>query len=163
MAQYFFLALFLSLALVPICRFLATRRGLVALPHRDRWHDKPTALLGGVAIGVATFASVLTYILRTSGGEFSVGRGYLVEPTGDLRQVVLLGGAAVIFIIGQVDDFRDLKPFSKFILQIVVASVLLYFDYGLAWTGRLTIDHLLTIAWIVGITTAFHLLVNLAG
>ncbi len=163
MAQYFFLALFLSLALVPICRFLATRRGLVALPHRDRWHDKPTALLGGVAIGVATFASVLTYILTTSSGEFGVGRGYLVEPTGDLRQVVLLSCAAVIFIVGLVDDLRDLKPFSKFILQIVVASVLLYFDYGLAWTGRLTIDNLLTIAWIVGITNAFNLLDNMDG
>ena len=114
MAQYFFLALFLSLALVPICRFLATRRGLVALPHRDRWHDKPTALLGGVAIGVATFASALTYLLTTSGGEFGLGQGHLVEPTGDLRQVVLLSCAAVIFIVGLVDDLRDLKPFSKF-------------------------------------------------
>ena len=163
LTQYFLLALCLSLALVPICRVLATRRGFVSLPDRNRWHDKPTPLFGGVAIGLTTFALVFTYVLTTSSGEFSDGQGSFVDATGGLRQFVLLTCAAVIFVIGLVDDLRELKPFSKVILQIVVASVLLYFDYGLAWTGRLTIDSLLTIAWIVGITNAFNLLDNMDG
>ena len=38
-----------SLALTPLCRKLAIRLGFVAKPRADRWHARPTALLGGVA------------------------------------------------------------------------------------------------------------------
>ena len=48
----FLLALALSLALVPLCRLLAMRLGRVAHPREDRWHRRPVALFGGVAIGV---------------------------------------------------------------------------------------------------------------
>jgi len=44
----------LSLALVPLCRMVATRNGYVARPRADRWHGRPTALLGGVAIATST-------------------------------------------------------------------------------------------------------------
>ena len=45
----------------------------------------------------------------------------------------------------------------------LLASILLFFDYRLEWTGSLTVDSLLTIAWIVGITNAFNLLDNMDG
>ena len=52
-----FLAAFaLSLALVPLCRLLAIRMGRMAHPREDRWHRRPVALLGGVAIGLSLFA-----------------------------------------------------------------------------------------------------------
>ena len=40
----------LSLLLTPLVRSLARRRGMVAQPKADRWHKKPTAMFGGVAI-----------------------------------------------------------------------------------------------------------------
>lgn len=45
-----------SAALVPLCRRFALGRGYVAHPREDRWHREPTALLGGVAIALATLA-----------------------------------------------------------------------------------------------------------
>ena len=53
LATHFFIALGLSLALTPACRFVAHRLGYVARPKEDRWHQKPTALFGGVAIVAA--------------------------------------------------------------------------------------------------------------
>jgi len=40
----------LALVLTPLVRALARRRGIVAQPKSDRWHKKPTPMLGGVAI-----------------------------------------------------------------------------------------------------------------
>ena len=39
----------LALALTPLVRMLARRLGFVAKPKIDRWHKKPTAMMGGVA------------------------------------------------------------------------------------------------------------------
>src|SRR4051794_31256769 len=47
-------ALITSLALTPVVRAAARRRGLVNRPRADRWAKKPTALYGGVAIFGAT-------------------------------------------------------------------------------------------------------------
>ena len=38
----------------PIVRSLAFRLNRIANPASDRWHKRPTALLGGVAIVLAT-------------------------------------------------------------------------------------------------------------
>ena len=37
----------LALALTPVVRTLARRFGFVAKPKTDRWHKKPTAMMGG--------------------------------------------------------------------------------------------------------------------
>ena len=58
-AVAFLTAFALSLILVPVFRRIALRSGLVAHPKNDRWHRRPTALLGGVAIAVALFGALL--------------------------------------------------------------------------------------------------------
>src|SRR5215203_307350 len=45
-------ALVVSALLIPLCRAVAFRYGCVARPREDRWHRKPTALLGGAAIAL---------------------------------------------------------------------------------------------------------------
>ncbi len=52
-------AFVLALALTPIVRALARRWGMVARPKTDRWHKKPTAMLGGIAVFLPI---VITYI-----------------------------------------------------------------------------------------------------
>ena len=54
LATYYLAAVGLSLLLTPICRATAHRFGFVARPKEDRWHKRPTALFGGVAIAVTT-------------------------------------------------------------------------------------------------------------
>ena len=94
----------LSLALVPLCRTAATRFGYVARPRADRWHGRPTALLGGVAIATAPL------------GRFSVLEGIRAEP-------VLFIGAGLMFAVGLLDDLISFTPSTKLVFEIGVASL----------------------------------------
>jgi UDP-GlcNAc:undecaprenyl-phosphate/decaprenyl-phosphate GlcNAc-1-phosphate transferase len=133
-----------AVGLVPLCRLLAFRIGCVARPSGDRWHKRPTPLLGGLAI----FASV-----AAGAGIFGIA--------APLWLVLLTG--AIIFTIGATDDLISLKPSTKLIAEIAVSSVLLFFGYRLGWSSSLTIDALLTLVWMIGVTNAFNLLDNMDG
>jgi UDP-GlcNAc:undecaprenyl-phosphate GlcNAc-1-phosphate transferase len=143
-AAPFAVALALSLAFVPIARAIAARRGFVAKPREDRWHKRPVAMSGGIAIALSLFVCVLI---------FRVGR----------EVAVLAGTAALMFAVGLVDDLISLKPATKLIAQIALASVLLFFDFRLNWLHSVTLDTVLTLCWVVGMTNAFNLLDNMDG
>ena len=124
---------------------VATRLGFVAKPREDRWHKRPVAMFGGVAIAASLFVCV---------GIFRLER--------DLAVVV--GAAAMMFVVGFTDDVLSLKPATKLIAQIAGASVLLFFDYRLNWIeSSYTLDTILTLVWVVGMTNAFNLLDNMDG
>jgi UDP-GlcNAc:undecaprenyl-phosphate GlcNAc-1-phosphate transferase len=144
LATYFLLALALSLGLTPLCRSLAQRFGYVARPQHDRWHREPTALFGGVGIVVVVAALALT-----------------LKPQYQIWQ--LLGPGLLVAAFGFVDDVVSLKPSTKLIAQIVVASVLLFLGFRLDWTRSLVFDAMLTLLWVVGISNAFNLLDNMDG
>src|SRR4051812_22171283 len=143
-AFYALIAFVLSVGLVPLCRALAVRLGYVARPRADRWHGRPTALFGGIAIATVTLA--------------------LYCALADFRaQPVLLVGASLMFAVGLVDDLVSLTPSTKLVFEIVVASLLVFFGYRLSWVHSLTLDTILTLMWIVGLTNAFNLLDNMDG
>jgi UDP-GlcNAc:undecaprenyl-phosphate GlcNAc-1-phosphate transferase len=100
--------------------------------------------MGGVAIFLATIAAAI-----------------VLRPLQPLT-IVLLTGLAM-FGVGLTDDFVHLKPATKLIAQIGVASTLVFFGYRLEWVQSLTLDALLTMFWIVGITNAVNLLDNMDG
>jgi UDP-GlcNAc:undecaprenyl-phosphate GlcNAc-1-phosphate transferase len=132
------------MALVPLCRLAAVRFGYTARPKEDRWHRRPTALLGGVAIAATV---LIVYPLM-----------------GDPAEVpVLLAGATLMFGLGLVDDFIDLKPYAKLVAEIAIASLFVFFGYRLSWVESLTLDTILTMVWIVGLTNALNLLDNMDG
>lgn len=137
-------AFVMSVVLIAACRLTALRLGYTAKPRADRWHGQPTALLGGVGIAV----TVLSLHAILSG-------------PGSLP--VLLVGAASIFIVGLVDDVVALKPYTKLVAEIAIASLFVFFGYRLSWTSSLTLDTLLTMLWIVGLTNAVNLLDNMDG
>jgi UDP-GlcNAc:undecaprenyl-phosphate GlcNAc-1-phosphate transferase len=140
----FLMGLVLSLALVPVSRAVAHRVGMVAHPRNDRWHRQSIPLLGGVGIALATAIAAL-----------SLGIAADVP--------VLIGSVMVIFVIGLVDDVLSVKPFTKLIAQIALASTLVYFDYRLGWLDSRLLDSLVTMVWVVGLTNAFNLLDNMDG
>jgi len=140
----FLFALVLALAFVPLCRVMAVRLGFVARPREDRWHKRPVALLGGVGIAASVFVSATVFHLVTA-------------------LPVLVVTAALTFGVGLVDDVLALKPSTKLVVQIALASTLLFFDYHLNWLSSSTLDSLLTLFLIVGLTNAFNLLDNMDG
>src|SRR5437762_11745983 len=84
-------AFFVSLALTPVVRAAARRRGVMARPRSDRWHTKPTAMLGGVAIFVAVVATLLVFL----------------PPTRE--SAIVLGALAGLFLSVLYDDSFRLK------------------------------------------------------
>lgn len=101
-------------------------------------------MLGGLAIGVAILL-----------GALATG---IAVPL-----VVPLAAAMLMCAVGLVDDVISLKPATKLIAQICLASTLVYFGYSLHWLDSQLADSLLTIAWVVGLTNAFNLLDNMDG
>jgi UDP-GlcNAc:undecaprenyl-phosphate GlcNAc-1-phosphate transferase len=142
---YFLASLAVAAGCTPVCRALAHRLGYVARPRADRWHKKPTALLGGVAIVVPTVA-----VAAASGA---------MTPT--LWQ--LIGAGVLMAAFGLADDLLSLKPSTKLIGQIFAASLLLLFGFSLHWTSSPAADAMLTLLWIVGVTNALNLLDNMDG
>jgi UDP-GlcNAc:undecaprenyl-phosphate/decaprenyl-phosphate GlcNAc-1-phosphate transferase len=133
-----------AVVLVPLCKLLAVRLGLVAQPKQDRWHRRPIPMLGGIAIALPPMAGAL-----------------LFAPFSEIWLPVVC--CAAIFAVGLVDDLRPLKPQTKLIPQIGLASLLTFFGYRLGWSDSMTIDVLLTMIWLVGVTNAMNLLDNMDG
>ncbi len=132
-----------------ICTFavraFAVRGGYVAKPKSDRWHKRPTAMLGGVAIFAATTA---IYFL-------------LVPVTHE--SLVVIGGSAFLFLVGLIDDLVSIRPYQKLIGQLIGAGILVLSGLKLPLTGFEIIDIWITVFWVIGITNAINLLDNMDG
>jgi UDP-GlcNAc:undecaprenyl-phosphate GlcNAc-1-phosphate transferase len=74
-----------------------------------------------------------------------------------------LAGGSLIFVVGLTDDVMNLKPSTKLIAEIALASLLVFMGGRLNWTEWTVLDMLLTLVWIVGVTNAFNLLDNMDG
>jgi UDP-GlcNAc:undecaprenyl-phosphate GlcNAc-1-phosphate transferase len=133
-----------SLVLIPGLRRAAVRYGYVAHPREDRWHRRPIAVCGGVAIALTLLAGLLVF-----------------HSMSGIR--VLLAGCTLAFAIGFADDISSLKPFSKLVMEIAITSIFLFYGYRLNWTTSLTLDTMLTLLWVVGMTNAFNLLDHMDG
>ena len=101
----------LALALTPLVRTLARRYGMVAKPKTDRWHKKPTAMLGGVAIWLAVAVSYLVFIRPATTQEW----GHFPSSFLD----VVMGASTFLFLVGLADDFLHTKPYQKLIGQVM--------------------------------------------
>lgn len=140
----FTIALVSSLVLTFIVMKVARKAKWVAFPRSDRWHSKPVALMGGVAIYIS--ASVAVF--------FAAGTGLFS---------IWLGGT-LMFLLGFWDDSYEIKPVFKFIIQMIAASLLIGSGYllgGGEWP--FLISYPLTFLWIIGLTNAINLLDNMDG
>jgi UDP-GlcNAc:undecaprenyl-phosphate GlcNAc-1-phosphate transferase len=157
----FCFALGLCAILTPLVRWLALDKGWIARPSSDRWHKKPTALMGGIAIFTSISAVLLTHVDFTSAWQT------IINPAGHLRIPMLgstiLTGATFLFALGVFDDFRNIKPHTKLIGQILAAALVVFLGFRLHWFTSLTVDTMATLFWIVGLSNAFNLIDNMDG
>ncbi len=135
----------LAIVLTPLVRAVARRVGMVAKPKTDRWHQKPTSMLGGVAIWLSFVIAYLIFVPRTP------------------YSWVLLGSTTFMFLVGLVDDVIHIKPYQKLIGQVMASAIVIYYGLRLPWTNSLSLDMALTIFWLIGITNALNLLDNMDG
>ncbi len=156
-----FLSFFLCLMLTPVIRRIAYKREWIAKPIKERWHKKPTALTGGIAIYIA-FAIPLFYFADFRSISSHFVPGFYQFPPSSLNAVMFVG-MTLIFILGLLDDFLHINPHTKLVGQFLVASLVAFFGFRLEWFVSMTLDTIITIIWIVGITNAFNLIDNMDG
>ena len=135
----------IALVTTPVARAIARRVGLVAAPREDRWHRRPTALLGGPAIVTAALGSF--FLLASHPSRLLLGWA---------------GGAILIAALGVLDDLVGLRPVTKLIGQIVAALVPISLGLTIPIFHPL-LSFWITLFWIVGIANAFNLLDNMDG
>ncbi len=126
-------------------RSAAGRFGFVAKPKSDRWHKRPTAMLGGVAIFAATLAVYGLFVPKT------------------YESLVVIGGSAFLFVVGLIDDILNIKPYQKLFGQLIGTAVIVGSGLSLPITGYELIDISITVFWLIGITNAVNLLDNMDG
>lgn len=162
----FAIAFVVSFAATPLVRKLAISLGAIDVPKDDRrMHKHPVPRMGGLAI----FAGIIVAILYSIIGS-------VVETNGivfDDRIVGFILGATIIVIMGIFDDRKPIKAIYKLIIQIIAATIAVYFGVRI---GPISIPFLnetyltlgmleipLTILWIVGITNAINFIDGLDG
>jgi UDP-GlcNAc:undecaprenyl-phosphate GlcNAc-1-phosphate transferase len=134
-----------SAALTPIVGAIARRRGAVAKPKADRWHTKPTAMFGGIAIVIAVIGTQL----------------FLLPLTRESR--IVMAASVALFLVGLADDLLHIKPYQKLIGQLLGAAGVVSFGLVLPWTASFPLNVLITMFWLVGITNAVNMLDNMDG
>jgi len=149
---------FAALICTPLARKLAVRIGAVAGPTSDRWHKQPTPLLGGVSIVVATVAGL-------TAASVLVGNGWAVrQETATTRPALGVGlSAALMFLVGLVDDVVRLRAQLKFLLQLLAGVILISLGAVLPLSPWYVANVLATLFFFVALTNAFNLLDGLDG
>ena len=159
-------ALLLSFVLTRVVRNFATVRGWVSVPALERHlHSSPLPRLGGVAIFLSFFATIL---LAITIGYFVPALSFGISPK--LLFTILIPGF-LVFSLGVYDDIHSLGPYVKFAVQAIAGTMV--------YAGGLRILNLpvlfghhhfsnfigfpLTILWILAITNAFNLIDGLDG
>ncbi|MCA9260312.1 MAG: undecaprenyl/decaprenyl-phosphate alpha-N-acetylglucosaminyl 1-phosphate transferase [Planctomycetales bacterium] len=149
-------ACFASLALTPLIIQLATRWGVVDCPDGRRKHQKaPIPLGGGVAVALAAALAAVATIVGFS--DASLGGSRLASG--------LVPAAAVLIIVGLIDDVLTLTGIYKLLGQVLAVSILVYSGFQfesvsvLGWSvpfGRYAAPF--SIFFCLGAINAFNLL-----
>jgi UDP-GlcNAc:undecaprenyl-phosphate GlcNAc-1-phosphate transferase len=126
----FLVAAAVSALLTPLTMRFARAVGAIDEPRERGLSDSPTPLLGGLAIFAATLVAMLVWLPAGYGGEHELWRGVLLA-------------AAVITLVGALDDRFDLPPGAKFLGQVVAAVIVVHYGVAvkaitLPWIGRLS-------------------------
>ena len=152
----FFTALTFVGVLTPLVRKVALRIGILDAPTEShKTHKEAIPYLGGVAIIVGTcLTTYLTIVVSGQASALSLVSAVLIP-------------AALMGVIGLVDDIKKLSPWPRFIAQnlfgLVIAIILIATSTLGSPTGNTLIDVLITIIWIVGITNSINFFDNVDG
>ena len=150
MLKVFAIAFTGSIIFTFLAIFIANKFGIFDQPSERKVHIKPTPLLGGLAVFAAyTIALLLNF-------NFS----------WQLKGVVI--GASFIVLSGLMDDVWELSASARLLIQILCALVVIAFGVRIniipdQTPFAVTLEAVITVIWIVGITNAMNFLDGIDG
>ncbi len=137
---------------------LARALGAVAPVRADRWHDRPVALHGGVAMMIVAIAVAVASPLGWLPAR--PGEGLPIEATPVAWVLLASLGAG---FAGLADDLLRFRPATKLALLFAAATIAIV---GLGFgrvTGITWVDVPLTYAWFLLVANAVNMLDNMDG
>ena len=152
----FAVAFFLSLAATPLAIKIAPKIGAIDVPKDERrMHTHSMPRFGGMAIFIGTTAAMLIFMHS--------------EP----KVPVIIIGGVLIYIVGIIDDLKNLPAKVKFLGQIAIAILMYVYDVRIEFISNFfgegrnelgtAVCFIVTIIWIVGITNTVNLIDGLDG
>jgi UDP-GlcNAc:undecaprenyl-phosphate GlcNAc-1-phosphate transferase len=153
-----------TLFITPFVRRLALRVGAIDKPGGRKVHERPTPLLGGLAL----LAPFIVLLGALSFLHNDITRVLFSNPK-HIFGLVLCGTLALV--LGVYDDVRGVSPLLKLLSETAIAVI----AFGLGFRIRLVSLPLLgefdlgmfglplTILWAVGVTNAMNLIDGLDG
>jgi len=141
-------ALLFAIGGTPLARHLAPRLGVMDQPSPRKIHTKAMPRLGGAAIYLAFIVALLLF----------ENRHYISQ------LVSILLGATLVSFCGFWDDRWGMRPLLKLgVGQPLAALILIASGIRVSFLPHPALNILVTILWVVGITSALNLLDNMDG
>ncbi|MEW5982068.1 MAG: hypothetical protein AB1806_06820 [Acidobacteriota bacterium] len=134
-----------------LVRRVALSHGAVVPARAERWHRQPTPTFGGIAIATGTLGVTVGLVLWYQSDA--------AVPTA----LLVAAAAAVMFVVGLIDDQLPLMPLAKLLAALATGAFLLF---GLAAASHVNLNWwatVLAVIWFAGIVHAFNLLDNMDG
>ena len=131
---------------MPVAIYALRRLQVVDHVVENKIHRKPTPRGGGIVIFIAFAVAVLLPNYRDN----------------PMKGVMI--GSFICLVIGAIDDFRGgISAVWKFATLLVVTGILFGYDVRVNVFQWAPLDFLLTLVWIVGVTSAFNGIDNMDG
>jgi len=152
-----------TLAVTPAVRWLSYKTRLVQAPDERRLHTRPTPVLGGLSMYLGFLAAMA---VATTLEQFDP----VFEGTSEPLAIVV--GATITFLVGLVDDAKELSPPAKMAGQVLAASLMSLLGvtmlfFRLPWLGNWSLSPdlapLITVLWVLGMATAINYIDGLDG
>jgi UDP-GlcNAc:undecaprenyl-phosphate/decaprenyl-phosphate GlcNAc-1-phosphate transferase len=152
----------LGLLFTPMVTSASTALGLVDAPGGRKVHSTAVPRVGGLAIVAAALAALLLVVQLLP----VVG----IAPPNFRPLVPVVIGAALVFVVGLIDDFATLPAWPKLAVQTVAAVIVMASGLlierltlgGSTWQLGI-VSYPVTLAWIIGLTNAFNLIDGIDG
>lgn len=156
-------AMLVTFVTTPLVRAFARARNWVAVPGERKVHTVPTPDVGGIAMfaGVVV-ALALAWRMDRFGGLF--------EGNSELLGVLL--GAALILVVGVVDDVREISAPARVVATVATGMILVWFGvtmfyFRIPFVGVLQLSNdwvpIVTVVWLLAMTQAVNLIDGLDG
>ena len=164
----------LSAVITPLLARVFGKIGFVDEPRDERFSQRRVPKGGGVAIfwavvlPIAIGLLLVWYCQANKVRPFWLPQGLVVHLPGILSRatgaVAILVGAAVLHVLGLIDDRRGVRPLIKLIVQSAVAiGLVAFFEVRLLTFLPGPMGAVLTVVWIVLLTNVFNFLDNMDG
>lgn len=116
----FAVAFLVTFATVPLCKRIAKLIGAIDYPSNRRINTEPVPRCGGIAMYLGLCAAVFTTFIGTRFFGWELESLYMIS---GINYILLFFGVTTMFAVGLVDDITQLKPWVKFIGQVVAAAI----------------------------------------